>query len=337
MKTPIACFIAVMLLLPAMQLVAGGQGEEDVYETTFAHVVSADTAKGQAAERFAELLEERSDGRIRVEVFPDSQLGNDGEITEQMLLGDIEFNAPFTGVLPSFAEQTQLFDLPFAFPDIDTVYDAMFGEVGEIMAEYLQEQGLRTIGFWDGGYKAMTNNVREIRTVDDMQGLRFRVSQSPLLIQQFEAMNASPLDIPFAELFTALQQGTVDGQENTLANIYTRQFFEVQDYMSLTNHGYLGYIFLVSEQFYASLPEDLQQIVDEVALEVSDWQWEAAADENEEFLDRLREGDIQIYEPTEDELDTFRDATAPVYDHFRDNIDGGADLLQALYDVRGFE
>lgn len=336
MKRITLILVVMVLLVSGAPVFAGGAGEEDVYEATFAHVVSADIAKGRAATMFAELVEERSDGRIRIEVFPDSQLGNDREITEQMQLGDIEFNAPFTGVLPAFVEQTQLFDLPFAFPDNETIFSAMHGDLGEIMDEYLQDEGLRTLGFWAGGFKQITHR-NAIRSPSDIAGSRIRVSQSPLLISQFEALGANAIDIPFAELYTALQQGTVDGQENSLANIYTRQFFEVQDYMTLSNHGYLGYVFLVSDDWYQSLPDDLQQIVDEVATEVNEWQWEQAIAEDEEYLSQLRGTSMEIIELSDSERQEFVDATASVYDVFANTVSGGSELLQALYSVRGFE
>ncbi len=333
----IVCTAIMLTIIASGAVFSAGQAEaaeDKVFETTFAHVVRPTIAKGMAADRFAELVEERSDGRIIINVYPDSQLGNDREITEQMQLGDIEFNAPFTGVLPAFVPQTQLFDLPFAFDDADMIYEAMHGPVGEVLNPYLEQQGLRVLGYWDGGFKHMTNSIRPIASPEDMEGMRFRVSQSPLLISQFEALGARGIDIAFAELYTALQQGTVDGQENTLANIYTRRFYEAQDYMSLTSHGYLGYIFLVSDSFYQSLPDDLKQIVDETAAEVSTWQWKEARKENERFLDQLRETDLEITELSGEERQAFAERTRSVYDIFLDQVSGAEELIEALDSVR---
>ena len=331
--------LILMVALVTGALFAAGQAdaqpaEDKVFEATFAHVVRPTIAKGVAADMFADMVRERSNGRLDISVYPDSQLGNDREITEQMQLGDIEFNAPFTGVLPAFVPQTQLFDLPFAFDDSFHAYDAMHGAVGEILNAYLLKQGLRVLGYWDGGFKHMTNNARPIHTPADMSGLRFRVSQSPLLISQFAALGANGVDIAFAELYTALQQGTIDGQENTLANIFTRRFYEAQKYLTLSGHGYLGYAFLVSEGFYQSLPNDLQKIVDEVAEEVSVWQWEQARAEDMEYLKKLRETDIEITELSAAEKQAFVDATKSVYDVFRDSIEGADKLIEALEQSR---
>lgn len=324
---------------PAPSESEDGDGEvvqEEQYVLQFAHVVRPTIAKGRAADYFAELVEERSNGRIKVEVFPDSQLGTDAEITDQMQIGTIQMNAPFTGVLPSYVPQFQLFDLPFLFPDKKVAYDAMHGPVGDILNQHLLDVGLRSLGYWDGGFKHFTNSIRPIETPKDIEGLAFRVSQSPLLISQFKALGAGGISIAFAELYTALQNGTVDGQENTLDNIYSRGFYEVQDYLTISKHGYLGYVVLISEDFYQSLPADLQQIIEEVVAEVTEWQWELAASEENEYLENLRNSGIHITELTPEQEQAFIEATAIVYDEFEENVPGGKELLEAIREVRGY-
>lgn len=307
------------------ELVAG----DEEYVIRFAHVVRPSTAKGEAAEMFAELIEEKTDGQIKVEIYPDSQLGSDREITEQMQSGTVDMNAPFTGVLPSFVPLFQVFDLPFLYDDKDDAYDSMHGALGERLNDYLKEQDLRAIGYWDGGFKHLTNSIGPIEEPDDMDGLRMRASQSPLLISQFRALNAGGVSIDFAELYTALQNGTVDGQENPLSNIVTRDFYEVQDYMTLSEHGYMGYVHLIRESFYQELPEDLQEAVDEVATEVSTWQWEQAELDEQEYMEQLEESGIEITELTPENREKFIEATEGVYDEFAE-IDGSEELLEIL-------
>lgn len=305
-----------------------------VYEIVFAHVVRPTTAKGQAADRFAELIEERSNGRITVEVFPDSQLGSDREITEQMQSGTVHMNAPFTGVLPSFVPQFQVFDLPFLFTTREQAYDAMHGELGEELNKYLQKQGLLGLGYWDGGFKHLTNDVRPIKMPEDMDGLSMRASQSPLIISQFQALNAGGVSIDFSELYTALQSGTVDGQENPLSNIVSRSFYEVQDYMTLSGHGYMAYPLIINLEFFNSLPDDLQQLMVEVANEVSEWQWDLAAAEEEEYIKYLREEtDIEIHELTAEAKDAFKEATAVTYEEFK-KIEGSEKLLEIIENMK---
>ncbi|WP_282139547.1 TRAP transporter substrate-binding protein [Cytobacillus oceanisediminis] len=316
--------------------VSGGSGkaeEKEEYVIKFAHVVSASTAKGKAAERFKELLEERTDGQIKVEVFPDSQLGADREITEQMQSGTIQMNAPFTGVLPAFVKQFEVFDLPYLFKDRDHVKSAVNGKVGEIFNQHLEKQGLRALGYWDGGFKHLTNSKQTIQKPEDLDGLKMRVSQSPLLISQFQAMGAGGVSIDFAELYTALQTKTVDGQENPLSNIVSKKFYEVQDYLTLSSHGYMAYPLLISEQFYQNLPADLQKAVDEVSAEVTDWQWEQSAADEEAYMKTLKESGIEITELTETEKEAFIEATSEVYEDFK-KVEGGQEVLDAIKEAQ---
>jgi C4-dicarboxylate-binding protein DctP len=307
--------------------------EKEEYVIKFAHVVSASTAKGKAAEKFKELLEERTDGQIKVEVFPDSQLGADREITEQMQSGTIQMNAPFTGVLPSFVKQFEVFDLPFLFKDRDAAFKATNGKLAEILNQHLEKQGLRTLGYWDGGFKHLTNSKHTIKKPDDLDGLKMRVSQSPLLISQFQAMGAGGVSVDFAELYTALQTKTVDGQENPLSNIVSKKFYEVQEYLTLSAHGYMGYPLLISEKFYQSLPADLKKAVDEVAVEVSAWQWEQSAADEEAYMKTLKESGIKITELSDAEKKAFIEATSGVYDEFM-KIEGSQELLDAVKEAQ---
>lgn len=302
---------------------------KDEYVIKFAHVVRPTTAKGEAAERFAQLIEERSDGRIKVEVYPDSQLGDDRQITEQMQLGTIQMNAPFTGVLPAFVPQTQLFDLPFLFPDSEAAFTALHGEAGDMIGEYLIDKNLKVLGYWDGGFKQMTNSRRPIETPEDMKGLKVRVSQSPLLEAQFKAMGANPVSITFNELYTALQQGTADGQENPLSNIATRRFYEVQDYMTMSDHNYMGYILMISNDFFQGLPQDLQSLIEEVAQEVTEWQWEASRASEAKFFEEISASGIAINELTPEQKEAFIEVTEEVYAEF-EKIEGGKELVDAI-------
>ncbi|HWO97548.1 MAG TPA: TRAP transporter substrate-binding protein [Bacillus sp. (in: firmicutes)] len=338
-------FSVIILLL--MMVIAGcgnasetggsagqGSGEKEQYVIKFAHVVSASTAKGKAAEKFKELLEERTNGQIKVEVFPDSQLGADREITEQMQSGTIQMNAPFTGVLPAFVKQFEVFDLPFLFKDKEHVHKAVNGELGDIFNQHLQKQGLRALGYWDGGFKHLTNSKHTIQTPEDLDGLKMRVSQSPLLISQFQAMGAGGVSIDFAELYTALQTKTVDGQENPLSNIVSKKFYEVQDYLTLSAHGYMAYPLLISDKFYQQLPADLQKTVDEVAAEVSDWQWDQSAADEEAYMKTLKESGIEITELSDSEKEAFIKATGGVYEEFK-KVEGGQELLDAIKEAEG--
>lgn len=306
---------------------ASGESNKE-YVIKFAHVVNPSTAKGKAAEKFKELIEERTDGQITVEVFPDSQLGSDREILEQMQSGAVQMNAPFTGVLPSFSKEYEVFDLPYLFENRDHAYEATNGELGSMLGEKLKSQGLHVLGFWDGGFKHLTNSVRPIETPKDLSGLKIRTSQSPLLITQFKAVNASGVSIDFAELYTALQTGTADGQENPLSNVISKRLYEVQDYITLSEHGYMGYVLTISDKFYQDLPDNLKSDINEVAKEVTEWQWKESIADDEEYMKTLKESGIEITELTTEQKQAFKVAMEEAYEVFA-KIEGSEELLQA--------
>ncbi len=304
--------------------------DEEAYVLKFAHVVSPSTAKGKGAEKFGELLEERTDGQVTVEIYPDSQLGSDREILEQMQSGTVHMNAPFTGVLPTFVEEFEVFDLPYLFEDREQAFEAVNGDLGDYLSEKLEEQNLKLIGFWDGGFKHFTNSKRPIETPEDLDGLKMRASQSPLLISQFKALNAGGVSIDFSELYTSLQTGTVDGQENPLSNVISQKFHEVQDYVTLSSHGYMGYPLIISQPFYDSLPGDLQEVVEEVAMEVTEWQWDVSESDEQEYMQILEESNVDINELTDGQKEAFKDALSGVYEEFHDKFEDSDKMIELI-------
>jgi C4-dicarboxylate-binding protein DctP len=301
----------------------------EVYTLKFAHVVSASTPKGIAANKFKELVEEKSDGKLLVEVYPDSQLGNDQEINEQILAGTIDMNAPFFPTLTSFIEEFELFDLPYLFDDSNSAYAALEGELGDKFDEYLDEIGFKALGYWTGGFQQLTNSIRPIKTTEDLSGLKMRVSQSSMLVSEYRILNAGGISVPFSELYTALQTHTVDGQENSLANIASKKFYEVQDYLTITNHSFMGYAFLISKDTFETLPKELQKIVEEVALEVGKEQWKMTEEKEVGYLDEIKAAGVQVDEFSDDEKANFLEITKSVYDEFR-ALENGTELLKII-------
>ncbi|WP_461207278.1 TRAP transporter substrate-binding protein [Clostridium sp. DL1XJH146] len=340
-KGKVRLLVGALLLVLNVGLLAGcgntnnagnNTGNDDAQETytlKFAHVVNANTPKGVAANRFKEIVEEKSEGRLLIDVYPDSQLGNDQEINEQILAGTIDMNAPFFPTLTSFIEEFELFDLPYLFENNDDAYAALEGELGDKFNEYLDEIGFRGLGYWTGGFKELTNSIKPIKTTEDLDGLKMRVSQSAMLVSQYRILNAGGISVPFAELYTALQTHTVDGQENSLANIASKKFYEVQDYLTISDHGFMGYAFLINKEKFNSLPEDLQTIIDEAALEVGKEQWEMTAEKEVEYLEEIKAAGVQVDEFSEDEKANFLEITGSVYDEFKE-LENGAELLEVL-------
>lgn len=306
-----------------------GTQKDEIYELKFAHVVRPTTPKGAAAEEFKKIIEERSEGRIKVTIYPDSQMGADQEINEQILSGTLDMNAPFFSTLTSFVEEFELFDLPYLFNSSEEAYTALEGEVGQKLNSYLEEKGLVSLGYWTGGFKQLTNSSRPIKSVADLDGLKIRVSQSPLLVSQFRAINAGGISVPFSDLYSALQTKTVDGQENPFANIASKKFYEVQDYMTISDHGFMGYAFIMSKKKFDSMPEDLQELTKEVAREVMKWEWDKTAQKDVEYLQEIKDAGMVIDEFGEKEKAEFKEATKVTYDEFL-NKPNGEELLNLV-------
>lgn len=321
LKKIIVSIMICVLVLPLFACGGSDKGDstdssDEVYELKFAHVVRPTTPKGLAAEKFKELVEEKSDGKLKVTIYPDSQMGADQEINEQVLAGTLDMNAPFFSTVTSFAPSFELFDLPYLFENEQQAFESLSGEVGEKLNGYLEEKNLKSLGYWSGGFKQLTNSVRPVENVKDLDGLKIRVSQSPLLVTQFKAINAGGISVPFVDLYSSLQTGTVDGQENPYANIASRKFYEVQDYMTISDHGFMGYAFFINKDKFESLPEDLQNIIEEVSEEVMKEQWEIASEKDQEYLEEIKESGMEITEFGSEEKKEFREATQEAYDEF---------------------
>ncbi|MBC8590162.1 TRAP transporter substrate-binding protein [Wansuia hejianensis] len=321
-KKIVASIMICVLVLPLFACgktsTSGGDSNKsgEVYELKFAHVVRPTTPKGMAAEEFKKIIEEKSDGRIKVTIYPDSQMGTDQEINEQILGKTLDMNAPFLSTVTSFVPEFELFDLPYLFNNSDEVYEALEGEVGAKLNEHLAKKGLVSLGYWSGGFKQITNSVRPVKTVKDLDGLKIRVSQSPLLVTQFRAINAGGISVPFSDLYSALQTGTVDGQENPFSNVASKKFYEVQKYLTISDHGFMGYAFLMNKEKFESLPEDLQELVKEVAKEVTEWEWKKTAEMDAQYLEEIEEAGMIIDKFDDAAKKEFREATQEAYDEF---------------------
>jgi C4-dicarboxylate-binding protein DctP len=253
------CLLAVLLLIPLAVSCSSEKSEKKVFSIKFSHVTAVDTPKGKAAEFFKQELERLSGGRVKVSVYPNSQLYRDNDAVSALLMNSVQIICPSTAKLTTIVPEFQVVDLPYLFPSRENVHAAFDGRFGSMLAGLLEKKGYKLLSFWDGGYKQLGNNSRPIHKPSGAKGLKFRIMSSKVLEAQFLHINANPQIMPFSEVYTALEQGVIDGQENTWFNIYTQKFHEVQKYVTETNHGYLGYVLLTSRKFWNSLPSDLQK------------------------------------------------------------------------------
>ncbi|WP_426983936.1 TRAP transporter substrate-binding protein [Brevibacillus borstelensis] len=291
------------------------EGLQDRLIIKFSHVVAENTPKGLAVERFSQLVKEKSNGRIEVQVFPNGILYSDITEYDALRNGDIQMIAPAFSNLADKIPEWSVLDLPFAFRDETDVEEAFNGEIGRLLFESLEPFDMKGMAFWNNGFKQMTSN-RPIRRPEDFKGQRFRIIQSKVLEAQFQALGAKGYGAPFTDVYQKLASGQVDGQENTISNIYTRRLYQVQRYMTLSNHGYLGYAVIMNKQFWEDLPPETQTIIQEALKETTAYSNQQALAINEQQWNQLQKMPLEIHKLTAEETEVWQAAMKSVYDAF---------------------
>jgi len=296
----------------------------------FSHVVAADTPKGQAAERFKQLAEARTGGRVRVEVYPNSTLYKDGEEMEALQLGSVQILAPSMSKFgPMGLPEFELFDLPYIFPDRAGLRRVLDGDIGRDLLKRLDSKGIVGLGFWDNGFKVMSAN-RPLHAVADFKGLKMRIKSSKVLEAQFRALGAVPQVMAFSEVYQAMQTGVVDGSENSLPNLWTQKFFEVQKYVALSDHGYDCYAVIVNTKFWNGLPADIRATLEQAMKDATAYQFELSAREQDDDLAKIKAANrAQVYDLTDAEKAAWRAALLPVHKQMEARI--GKDVIDAIY------
>lgn len=285
-------------------------------------------AQYRGLEYFEKIVEQRSDGNIQVELFHSAQLGDDLQAVSNLQSGTLEMTAPSTSPLVGMFPEFAVFDLPFLFPTPEVADTVLDGEIGQQMLDDASRQGLVAIGWAENGYRQLTNSATPVSSPDDLDGLKIRTMQNDIHLDIWRTLGANPTPMSFAELFTALEQGVVDGQENPWITIEASKFNEVQDYASETNHVYTPFITLVSERFWNRLPADYQQLVRDAAQQMGDYEREVSRTLNDQIKQQLQESGMQITELTPEQVQVFQEQLAPVYDEWRDEI--GGELIDAI-------
>ncbi len=295
----------------------------------FSHVVAENTPKGQMANKFKDLVAERLGGKVVVEVFPNSQLFGDNKVLEAMLLGDVQMAAPSLSKFKRYTKKLQIYDLPFLFKDIAAVDRFQKSASGETLLNSVNKRGLIGLGYLHNGMKQLSSS-KPLKVPADAHGLKFRIMSSDVLAAQFHAVKATPLKKPFSEVFTLLQTKAIDGQENTWSNIYSKKFFEVQEFITESNHGVLDYMVVTSKEFWSSLPADLakeiKSALDEAIAFGNSVAGQKAIDDRQKILDSKRS---KIIELSAAERTQWVEVMKPVWAKFEKDI--GQDLIDAAY------
>ncbi len=295
----------------------------------FSHVVAENTPKGLTVERFAQLAHEKTGGRVEVQVYPNSILYSDHNEIDALMQNEIQMIAPAFSNLDSLDPAWLVLDLPFAFLNQSSVEKAFTGKIGQTLFATLEPKGMKGMAFWSNGFKQMTSKRNPLILPEDFAGQRFRIMSSDVLKEQFRVLNASAVPIAFNEVYQHIEGGSVDGQENTASNIYTKRLFLGQKYMTISNHGYLGYAVIVNKAFWESLPSDIQQKLSEAMSEATAWNYGQAALMNEQQLAFLKEdAELQVHELTPDERQRWQEAFQPVYKRFAPII--GEELMNQI-------
>jgi C4-dicarboxylate-binding protein DctP len=280
----------------------------------FSHVVATDTPKGKASEKFKELAEKYTGGKVKIEVYPNSTLYKDKEELEALQLGSVQMLAPSNSKFgPLGIREFEVFDLPYILPDLKTLRKVTEGPLGIRLLKLLDSKGITGLAYWDNGFKQMSANKKLI-TPADYQGVKFRIQSSRVLQAQFKALGSLPQVMAFSEVYQALQTGVVDGQENTWSNIYTQKMHEVQKYITETNHGYIGYVVIVNKKFWDDLPADIRDQLSKAMKEATDFNNAQSQKENDDALAEIKKGGkSEIIKLTAEQDEALRKAMEPVY------------------------
>ncbi len=315
----------------AMLGYAGSAAAQQPIVIKFSHVVAEATPKGQAALKFKEEAEKLLPGKVKVEVYPNSQLFGDGKEMEALALGDVQFIAPSLSKFDKFTKQLQVFDLPFLFDDMKAVDKFQEGPVGKQLLTSMEKKGYTGVAYWHNGLKQISAN-KPLIAPEDAKGLKFRVQASDVLAAQFQQLGANPQKLAFSEVYQALQLGTVDGQENTWSNAYSQKFHEVQKDFTESNHGVIDYMVVTNTKWWNGLPKDVKEGLQKAM--------DAATKKNNEVADKLNEeakakigASTKIHQLTPEQRAKWKKAMEPVWAKFEAGI--GKDVIEAALKSSG--
>lgn len=304
--------VTVLVLLGLAVLAAPGSAQT---KFRFAHTIGLGDAQTLATEEFAKKVAQKTGNAIQIELFPAGQLGSDPKVIEGVKLGTIDMGMTGNPFFTSFSPELNVFDLPYLFRDFDHVYKVLDGPIGVEMRRHLERHGFKALGGLEIGFRNVTNSKRPVKVPDDLKGLKLRTTPNPAHLQAFRLMGANPVPMPFTEVYLALKTGTVDGQENPIAHIYSSKFHEVQKYMSLTYHAYTSNVVVMNLKKYQELKPEHQKALQEALQEATVWERALNRKMDVEALVKMKEAGLQIEEQPDREA--FRravaDATADEY------------------------
>ncbi len=325
---------AMMAAAIALVFAASAHAQQVVIK--FSHVVAENTPKGKGALKFKELAEARAKGRVKVEVYPNSQLFKDGEEMQMLQLGNVQMLAPSVSKFgPLGAREFEIFDLPYIFDNYDDLHAVTGGRIGRDLFKKLDSKGIVGLAYWDNGFKVMSAN-KALRTPADFRGLKMRIQSSKVLDAQMRALGATPQVMAFSEVYQALQTGVVDGTENPPSNLYTQKMNEVQKFVTQSDHGVIEYAVIVNKKFWEALPGDVRATLEGAMKEATQFANDIARTENEEALAKVKAtGKTQIIALSKEEKNAWKKVLMRVHRESEATI--GKALIQEIYKETGFD
>ena len=336
MKKKLAIILTVILLMGSFTACGSGSsdagGNSDAtgepITLTFGHGQSETHSYQKAAEFFKSEIEEKSGGQITVDIAANGSLGDEREMAEAMQLGSLDMSVAAVAVLSGFDNKLDIFNLPYLFESREQAFKVLDGDIGKEMFAGLEDQGIKVLGTFDLGFRSLTNSKREVKTPDDAKGLRIRTLESSICVNSLSKLGIDPVAMSFSELFTAMQTGAVDGQENPISVIDANRFYEVQKYLSLTEHFYPVLPMMISMQTWNKLSADQQALVEETAADTIAYQRQLNTDQMDEMLQDLKDNGMTV---SEVDKSLFKEATKPVYEEYMPEY---GDLITKIQSVK---
>lgn len=279
-----------------------------------AHVVNEQDGFHIAATKFEELVEERTDGKVIIDIYPNASLGDERTLLEGMQIGTVDMGLITNGPVANFVEEMAVFELPFLFPSPEAAYGVLDGEIGQELLDKLSDVNLKGLAYAERGFRNLTNSERVVNTPADMDGLRIRVMENPVYTDTFRELGANAIPMAWTEALTAMQQGTIDGQENPVNVVYSFKLGETQNYMTLSRHTYAPAIFVMGMSAWNQLPEEAQAVLEEAAQEAAEYERQVNADMEAEQLAALQEAGMEINDSPD--IEAFQAAVVPVYEKY---------------------
>ncbi|WP_240376815.1 TRAP transporter substrate-binding protein [Bacillus piscicola] len=304
--------------------------DEEVIKIKVGHIAGPDESYSIGMEQYAEAVEEATDGRVEFEIFGNGQLGGERDVTEQVQLGSLDMSLVTTGVVGNFYEDVTVFELPFLFRDLDHAYNVLDGDIGQGVLDGMSDVGLKGIAFWENGNRHFTNNVRPIHSPEDMDGLKMRTVENEMFLDAYKLLGADPVPMAFPEVYSSLQQGVIDGNDNPYPILWGKKLYEVQDHLSEVGFYYASATLLMNNDFYESLPEDIQKTIVDLGKEYAQKEREINKEIGEKAKEEVIADGMEIVEADDVDIEAFRKAIEPLHDKYSDKFGDTIDQIKEM-------